>query len=51
MLRVFIMALLMLPTVPTYADEAGDAVTTAQQQRQPQQTPRRNCEKQQEGIS
>lgn len=51
MLRAFILALLMIPAVPTYAADTGDAVTTAQQQRQPQQTPRRNCERQQEGIS
>lgn len=51
MLRAILLALLTIPT-PTFATGTPNAAVMAQQQQQaPQQTPRRNCERAQEGIS
>ena len=53
MLRIFSLALLTIVAAPSYATEAPTANTTvAQEQRPPQQTPKRDCErKQDEGVS
>jgi hypothetical protein len=55
MLRALSLAILMTAATamaPTFAEEASDPTITAQQQNPaPQQTPRRDCEKRQEGVS
>ncbi|MBM6580618.1 hypothetical protein ILT44_10540 [Microvirga sp. BT689] len=53
MLRILSLALLAIFTTPSFATEAPTADTViAQEQRPPQQTPKRDCErKQDEGVS
>jgi hypothetical protein len=54
MLRILSLALLTIFAAPSYATEApADSSTViAQEQRPPQQTPKRDCErKQDEGVS
>ena len=51
MLRAFILVLLMIPAAPAFASESTDSTVTAQQKQAPQPAPRRDCEKQQDGIS
>ena len=53
MLRILSLALLTMLAAPSFATEAPtDSTTIAQEQRPPQQTPKRDCErKQDEGVS
>ena len=53
MLRILSLALLTIFAAPSFATEAPTADTViAQEQRPPQQTPKRDCEgKQDEGVS
>jgi len=53
MLRILHLALLTIFAIPAYATEAPtDATVIAQEQRPPQQSPKRDCErKQDEGVS
>ena len=53
MLRILALALLTMLAAPSFATEApSDATVIAQEQRPPQQTPKRDCErKQDEGVS
>jgi hypothetical protein len=51
--RILFLALLTVLAAPSFATEApGDSTVIAQEQRPPQQTPKRDCErKQDEGVS
>jgi len=53
MLRALSLVILMISAGPSLAVDSTDGTTVAQQQQQtaPQSTPRRGCEKNQEGIS
>jgi hypothetical protein len=54
MLRALSLAILTIAATPSIASTATETTVIAQQQQQqtpPQAAPRRDCEKQQEGIS
>jgi len=53
MLRIFSLALLTIFAAPAFATETPtDNIIVAQEQRPPQQSPKRDCErKQDEGVS
>ncbi len=52
MLRALSLAILIIASSPTLAIEASDETVVAQQQKPaPQSTPKRDCERNQDGIS
>jgi hypothetical protein len=51
MLRILAAAVLMTMTAPSFAAEPTEATVVAQDNKPVQQTPKRDCEKREEGVS